>query len=104
MIRRARMRVLLALLVAVTVGSVAACEHPQQVIEPPGQPPLPPSTGTAIGYLIDAKVEIALRDDQVEKLKGLDDGLAADNGQIDAQLRQIEKPEPAPMLTPQQMK
>jgi hypothetical protein len=98
------MRVLFALLVAAAIGVGPACTHQPEVIEPAGPPPLPPSTGTAIGYLIDAKLDLALRDDQMTKLKELDDGLAGENGDIDAQLRQIEKPVEPEQLTPQQMK
>ena len=57
-------------------------------------PPLPPSTGTPVGYLIDASSELKLRDDQLTKLKDIDASLAARDAEIDTQLRQIEKPEP----------
>src|SRR5688572_26260358 len=67
-------------------------------------PPLPPASGTAVGYLVDASGELQLRDDQLTKLKDIDASLAAENGQIDAQLRQIEKPVPAEQLSPQQQK
>jgi hypothetical protein len=84
--------------------SAISCGPKQDVIEPGGPPPLPPASGTAIGYLIDAKRDLSLRDDQLAKLKDLDDSLAAQNGSLDAQLRQIEKPVPAEQLSPQQQK
>src|SRR5262245_44950181 len=84
--------------------AVASC-HPQPTKPAPGEvPPLPPASGTAIGYLVDASGELKLRDDQLTKLKEIDASLAAKNGEIDAQLRQIEKPEPGEQLSPQQQK
>lgn len=82
-----------------------ACRPPQPEKPAPDElPPLPPASGTAVGYLVDAARELQLRDDQLEKLKEIDASLAAENGQIDAQLRQIEKPVPAEELSPQQQK
>ena len=98
------MRVLLFAL-AVLLGTTAACGGPKnEVIEPGGPPPLPPASGSVIGYLIDAKAQLSLSDDQLAKLTKIDDSLAARNGQIDAQLRMIEKPMPAEELTPTQQK
>lgn len=96
----------LAFVIAMLVlGLAPACGGPrQEVIEPSGPPPLPPASGTPIGYLIDAKRELALRDDQLTELQHLDTALAADNGSIDAQLRQIERPMPGQELSPQQQK
>lgn len=93
------MRLWFALLLA-----LANC-HPSPSKPAPGEvPPLPPASGTAVGYLVDAAGDLKLRDDQLTKLKQIDDTLAAENGQIDAQLRQIEKPVPAEELSPQQQK
>jgi len=89
---------------ALGLGAVACGGNKDEVIEPGGPPPLPPASGSIIGYLIDAKRDLALRDDQLAKLEKLDSGLAARNGQIDAQLRMIEKPAPAQELSPQQIK
>src|SRR5262245_60974217 len=84
--------------------AVASC-HPTPTKPAPGEaPPLPPASGTAVGYLVDAAGELQLRDDQLKKLQAIDDSLAAENGQIDAQLRQIEKPVPEEQLSPQQQK
>ena len=83
---------------------LAAC-GPKHTKPAPGEvPPLPPASGTAIGYLVDSAGELSLRDDQLTKLKQIDASLAAENGQIDAQLRQIEKPVPEEELSPQQQK
>lgn len=93
------MRLWLVLLLA-----LFAC-HPQPTKPAPDEiPPLPPASGTAVGYLVDAAAQLQLRDDQLTKLKDIDASLAAENGQIDAQLRQIEKPVPEEELSPQQQK
>ncbi len=93
------MRLWFALLLA-----IAAC-HPSPTKPAPGEvPPLPPASGTAVGYLVDAAHDLKLRDDQLTKLEQIDNSLAASNGQIDAQLRQIEKPAPAEQLSPQEEK
>lgn len=93
------MRFWFALLLA-----IAGC-HPSPSKPAPGEvPPLPPASGTAVGYLVDSAGELALRDDQLTKLKQIDASLAAENGQIDAQLRQIEKPAPEEQLSPQAQK
>lgn len=82
----------------------AGCPGKQEVIEPSGPPPLPPASGTAIGYLVDASSDLSLSSDQLEKLHKIDDRLSAENGPLDTQLREMEKPRPAEELTPQQMK
>lgn len=55
-------------------------------------PPLPPSSGTPVGYLIDNASQLKLRDEQLAKLKAIDTSLAAKNDEINTQLRIIEKP------------
>jgi len=87
-------------------ASTAACHPPKDdVIEPSSTPPLPPASGTAIGYLVDASADLNLTPDQQAKLSKIDNRLAAENGPIDTQLREIEKPvPPAEELTPQQQK
>jgi len=77
------------------LGLLAACSHDPPVMEPkPGElPPLPPASGTPVGYLIDNAGQLSLRDDQVSKLKELDTSLAARDDEIDTQLRLIERPE-----------
>jgi hypothetical protein len=95
------MRTWIALLLVLVF---AGC-HPQPTKPAPDElPPLPPASGTAVGYLVDAARDLQLRDDQLTKLKEIDVSLAAENGQIDAQLRQIEKPVPGEELSPQQQK
>ncbi len=59
-------------------------------------PPLPPSSGTPVGYLLDNAGQLKLRDDQVSKLKEIDTSLAARDDEIDTQLRMIEKPDEEP--------
>ncbi len=73
---------------------LAACSHDPPVMTPAAGelPPLPPASGTPVGYLIDNAAQLSLRDDQVSKLKELDTSLAARDDEIDTQLRIIEKP------------
>src|SRR5512140_2872487 len=81
-------------LVAVFLA-VAACHSDPQPAHPKAGdlPPLPPASGTPIGYLLDSQSDLKLRDDQVKKLQELDQSLAARDAEIDTQLRSIEKPE-----------
>ncbi len=63
----------------------------------PGElPPLPPSTGTPVGYLVDNAAQLQLTDDQIKRLKDIDKSLSAKDDQIDTQLRLIEKPDEGP--------
>lgn len=66
--------------------------HPQEG----DLPPLPPSSGTPVGYLIDNAGPLQLRDDQLSKLQDIDKSLAVRDDEIDTQLRLIEKPEQDP--------
>jgi hypothetical protein len=84
-----------AMLFALVV--LAGCRHDTD--PPPLQPkdgelpPLPPSSGTPVGYLIDSAGQLQLRDDQLVKLKEIDKSLSAKDDQIDTQLRIIERPD-----------
>jgi hypothetical protein len=75
---------------------LAGCHHdtdpaPVQPVSEP--PPLPPSSGTPVGYLIDNAGQLKLRDDQLAQLQAIDKSLSAKDDQIDTQLRIIEKPD-----------
>jgi len=59
-------------------------------------PPLPPSSGTPVGYLVDSSGQLKLSDDQLAKLKDIDRSLSARDDEIDTQIRLIEKPEADP--------
>lgn len=86
--------------VFVALVLIAGCHHDTD--PPPMQPkegelpPLPPSTGTPVGYLIDGASTLALRDDQLTKLREIDKSLAIRDEEIDTQLRMIEKPSEDP--------
>jgi hypothetical protein len=84
-------KIVLALVLA---APAAGCHHepkPHHPVE--GElPPLPPASGTAVGYLVDASGELKLSDEQLGKLKDIDASLAARQAGIDVQLRQIERP------------
>ena len=87
---RAVRRLILALLIV-----VGACHHdpaPTAPLDPTDKPPLPPASGTPIGYLIDDAGELKLSDDQVTKLRDIDTSLAADLEKIDAATRSANRP------------
>lgn len=88
----------LVLALALPVAFTGACKKDPPIMQPKeGElPPLPPASGTAIGYLVDNASTLELTDDQLKRLKELDDSLAARNDVIDTQLRQIERPEDQP--------
>jgi hypothetical protein len=79
-------------LVALLASIAPACgkEAPPNYAEQP----LPPASGTPIGYLIDNSGQLELSAEQVDKLQAIDNSLSARNEAIDTQLREIEKPEP----------
>ena len=100
------MRTLLVLLLA-----LSACHREPATAHPkPGDlPPLPPASGTPIGYLIDAKVDLKLNDNQLKQLEDLDASLAARDAEVDTQLRQIDdrkaaEEQPPPKGAPQKPK
>ena len=67
---------------------------------PADKPPLPPASGTPIGYLIDDASELHLRDDQLTQLRALDTQLAADLDSLDTRLRAAQ-PQPQQQPPPQ---
>jgi len=78
-----------------------ACHHDAPPpAEPAGTPPLPPASGTPIGYLIDDARELKLDDNQVTKLRDIDTGLAAQLEVIDAQTRAATAPADDSSATP----
>jgi hypothetical protein len=75
--------------------AMVGCHHdstPLAKPEPGEVAPLPPSSGTPIGYLVDAAVDLHLRDDQLAKLKEIDDALAARLESYESQLRAANRP------------
>ena len=79
---------------------LTACRHdtdPPPMHPKEGElPPLPPSSGTPVGYLLDNATQLDLREDQLKQLKEIDQSLAARDAEIDTQLRIIEKPQDDP--------
>ena len=74
--------------------ALAGCSREPAPVTPTSElPPLPPSSGTPVGYLLDHSGELALSTDQVDKLRTIDTSLAARNDGIDTQLREIERPQ-----------
>jgi hypothetical protein len=89
--------ILSAVLVAIGVlgGSGLGCSHEAKpVVQPDDHPPLPPASGTPIGLLIDDASELTLRDDQLTKLRAIDDDLATRLAALDGASR---TPDPVPV-------
>lgn len=69
-------------------------EHPQEA------PPLPPASGTPVGYLVDSAGPLGLRADQLARLQDIDRSLSARDDEIETQIRIIEKPAEDPEAAP----
>jgi hypothetical protein len=69
---------------------VLGCHHDS--ISHPDIPPLPPSSGTPVGYIVDAATDLKLTDEQVGKLKEIDTGLQAQLAPLDKKLEAAGKP------------
>ncbi len=86
---------LLAVVAAVAFAWIGACHHDAAApIEPaaPGErPPLPPASGTPIGFLLD-DTSLKLSDDQATQLRAIDTSLSARLESIDAQTRAANRP------------
>ncbi|HEY4181781.1 MAG TPA: hypothetical protein VGM90_33280 [Kofleriaceae bacterium] len=81
--------------VFVLVLALPACGGSSQTAAPatPTEaPPLPPASGTPIGILVDESGALHLRDDQVSKLREIDEQLSARNDAIDSQLAERGAP------------
>lgn len=88
MIDRSRysLRVVIAMLMLI------ACRTNQPVIlEPSETPPLPPSSGTVVGLLIDAAPELGLGDDQLTKMRDIDARLTTLERSIESRGRTLER-------------
>jgi hypothetical protein len=78
------MRAVLGLALVAVLG----CSHETRpAVQPDDHPPLPPASGTPIGYLIDDAGELSLRDDQLTQLKEIDTDLADRLAALDGQGR-----------------
>ena len=78
------MRAVLGLALAAVLG----CSHETKpTVQPDDHPPLPPASGTPIGYLIDDASELALRDEQLTQLKAIDTDLSDRLAVLDGQSR-----------------
>jgi hypothetical protein len=78
------MRAMLGLALAAVLG----CSHETKpTVQPDDHPPLPPASGTPIGYLIDDASELALRDEQLTRLKAIDSDLSDRLAVLDGQQR-----------------
>ncbi|HEX3766630.1 MAG TPA: hypothetical protein VHW23_48380 [Kofleriaceae bacterium] len=86
-------RIVLAALLG-GVGFGFGCSHEARpAAAADEQPPLPPASGSPIGHLVDDAAELKLRDDQLAKLKKIDDELGAKLAASETALR---TPDPVP--------
>jgi hypothetical protein len=84
--------ILLVLGASIAAGPSLGCgSQARPVVQPDEPPPLPPTSGTPIGHLIDSS-ELTLSDAQLGDLKVINDELAR---QLEADDRAL-RPEPAP--------
>lgn len=85
------------LLLAAGLAFAGCHREPKPMTPKEGElPPLPPASGTAIGYLVDNAAVLKLRQDQLDKLKEIDTSLAARNDSLDTQLRGLVRPDEQP--------
>jgi hypothetical protein len=72
---------------ACALGIGAGCSREAKpAVRPEEPPPLPPSAGTPIGHLVDNAAELKLGDEQLAKIKVINDDLAAQLAGDDAGL------------------
>lgn len=82
------------ILLAAALAFAGCHREPKPMTPAEGElPPLPPASGTPVGYLLDSAGRLELRPDQIAQLQTIDARLAVSNESIDTQLREIEKPE-----------
>ncbi len=71
---------------------VAACgANHADTSAPADVPPLPPDSTTSVELLIQNKAELALSDDQLVKLQGMEHELQVQNDAVDARLTDVEE-------------
>lgn len=85
---------------AIVLVLCAACHHDAAPAEPADKPPLPPASGTPIGFIIDDASELKLTDVQLAKLHDIDTTLAAELEKIDAASRSQSRPAEGDGSTP----
>jgi len=86
-----------AVVIVVALGASAGfgcslgCSHeatpPAVPVQPDEHPPLPPAAGTPIGHLVDDAGELKLTDDQLDKLRTINDELAGQLTVDDSEMR-----------------
>ncbi len=86
-----RSRYCLRVVIAMLMMLIACRTNQPAILEPPETPPLPPSSGTVVGLLIDAAPELGLGDDQLTKMREIDARLTTLERSIDARGRTLER-------------
>jgi hypothetical protein len=90
-------RTLLCSLAAASLALAGCHREPKPMTPAEGElPPLPPASGTAVGYLIDSAAQLQLTAAQLAQLQQIDTSLAARNDAIDTQLRTLVRPDEQP--------
>lgn len=92
----------LVMVVAAAAGSAVApgCGHEARpAVQPAEPPPLPPASGSPIGYLFDDG-RLQLSDDQLTRLKAIDADLAIELSYLDSVLRNTGSGDPPASQAP----
>jgi hypothetical protein len=87
---RRALRSTLGLVTVVALAGLGCSHEARPVAAPEEHAPLPPASGSPIGYLVDDAGELKLRDDQLARLRQIDDELGTKLAASETALRTPE--------------
>lgn len=79
---------------ALASALLLGCRSPRrtEMIPEPAERPLPPASGTPVGFLIDDRERLALRPDQLDRLRAIDRDLSGRDAVLEASERERARP------------
>lgn len=95
-VRTTALATIIAALAALATAGCGGRQNAPTHADPAERPPLPPSSGTPIGLLVDEAGRLSLRSDQLDALRAIDESLSARNDALDADQRGGPSPSPRP--------